>query len=357
MKGKIIYITRNVEGGGEITFLNKLIEGVKQTFDVKRVACIGGSGKKNVVLLKPYIFLNLFFPSVLDYKLMKREVDLQKENVLVQHFIFDVRSFFYFFYAYSCVKNNIITFHTQLNNVLVLKNIFNKLSKIILLNSVIFFAKKLIFLTSAQKLYFRRDCLFKKEFDRKSTVINNFIEDKYILKKSKSDLGEQKIIFVGSAKKTKGFEDIVDLSEQMSNENFLILTEKEISKKISRERNLEVVIGVENEDIFSYYDSAQIFILPSYTEVFPMTILEAMARGLVILVSDIPGMREIVEAGRNGYLFPPGDIEKMREQVLYLRNNPKEIERISKNNLKDIQKFAKKDKIAEYVKIYKELLN
>ena len=89
---------------------------------------------------------------------------------------------------------------------------------------------------------------------------------------------------------------------------------------------------------------------------FPVVIQEAMARGLVILVSDIPGMREIVKDGRNGYLFPPGDVENMKELIIYLKNNPKEIERISNNNLKDIWKFTADSQIPKYVKFYEEVL-
>ena len=43
-----------------------------------------------------------------------------------------------------------------------------------------------------------------------------------------------------------------------------------------------------------------------------------MARGLVLLTSDIPGIREIIQEGRNGYLCsPPGDVEK-NEGALFI---------------------------------------
>jgi len=68
-------------------------------------------------------------------------------------------------------------------------------------------------------------------------------------------------------------------------------------------------------------------------------------------------MREIIKEGRNGYLFKPGDIEKMKELILYLNNNHQEIERISNNNLKDIHKFTAKKQIPKYIKVYEEVLN
>ena len=108
---------------------------------------------------------------------------------------------------------------------------------------------------------------------------------------------------------------------------------------------------------FDYYDRCQILFFPSYTEAFGITILEAMARGLVLLISDIPGIREFVKEGRNGYLFPPGDVEKMKELFLYLKQNPGEIERISRNNLVDAQQFTVEKQAKKYLEVYRNVLS
>ncbi|HII00170.1 TPA: glycosyltransferase family 4 protein [Methanosarcinaceae archaeon] len=81
-----------------------------------------------------------------------------------------------------------------------------------------------------------------------------------------------------------------------------------------------------------------------------------MARGLVILVSDLPGMREIIKEGRNGYLFPSGDVEKMKELIFYLMNNPEEMEQMSKNNIKDIWKFTNEKQASKYLNLCEEAL-
>ncbi len=96
--------------------------------------------------------------------------------------------------------------------------------------------------------------------------------------------------------------------------------------------------------------------MPSYSEAFGITILEAMARGLVISASDIPGMREKIETERNGYLFPPGDIGKMKEQLLFLKDNPQEIIRISRNNLTDVQQFTVEKQAKKYLDVYRDVL-
>ena len=53
---------------------------------------------------------------------------------------------------------------------------------------------------------------------------------------------------------------------------------------------------------------SDIFVLPSYIEGLPLVIPEAMMAGLPIVSTDVPGNRDIVEHGTNGYLLEAGDV-------------------------------------------------
>lgn len=57
-----------------------------------------------------------------------------------------------------------------------------------------------------------------------------------------------------------------------------------------------------------YLSNADIYVLPSYHEQLPMSILEAMAYGLPIVSTPVAGIPELVEYGVNGLLVDPGDI-------------------------------------------------
>ncbi|MFC1791129.1 glycosyltransferase family 4 protein [Gemmatimonadota bacterium] len=63
------------------------------------------------------------------------------------------------------------------------------------------------------------------------------------------------------------------------------------------------------------YREADVFVFPSRSEGMPKVILEAMASGLPIVASDIPGCRELVEVGKNGYLAPPGQHDFLVEAI------------------------------------------
>jgi glycosyltransferase involved in cell wall biosynthesis len=56
----------------------------------------------------------------------------------------------------------------------------------------------------------------------------------------------------------------------------------------------------------AYYGLARAFILPSTVEQWGLVVNEAMAAGLPVLVSEVCGSAELVQSGRNGYLFSPG---------------------------------------------------
>ncbi len=71
-------------------------------------------------------------------------------------------------------------------------------------------------------------------------------------------------------------------------------------------------------DVREHLERCSIFVLPSYHEGTPRSVLEAMATGRPIITTDAPGCRETVKEGYNGYLVPVGDSEQMAARILEL---------------------------------------
>lgn len=67
---------------------------------------------------------------------------------------------------------------------------------------------------------------------------------------------------------------------------------------------------------------AQIFVLVSRWEGFPVSILEAMRAGLPVVASDVGGIKEAVTHGQTGILIPPGNEQRLREGLLALMGDP-----------------------------------
>ena len=61
--------------------------------------------------------------------------------------------------------------------------------------------------------------------------------------------------------------------------------------------------------------ASSVYVLPSYREGMPRTVLEAMATGRAIVTTDTPGCRETVVEGDNGFLVPPRDAGALAEAM------------------------------------------
>jgi glycosyltransferase involved in cell wall biosynthesis len=76
-------------------------------------------------------------------------------------------------------------------------------------------------------------------------------------------------------------------------------------------------------EIERYYQAADLFALPSVREALPMALLEAMASGLPVIASRLPGATDtIVTDGRDGLLVPPGDASAMTQAITSVLNDP-----------------------------------
>jgi glycosyltransferase involved in cell wall biosynthesis len=69
------------------------------------------------------------------------------------------------------------------------------------------------------------------------------------------------------------------------------------------------------EDVRPAIESATVYVLPSYREGTPRTVLEAMAMGRAIITTDAPGCRETVINGENGYLVPAQSVDHLTEAM------------------------------------------
>lgn len=76
------------------------------------------------------------------------------------------------------------------------------------------------------------------------------------------------------------------------------------------------------EDVRPALQRCLVYVLPSYREGMPRTVLEAMAMCRPIITADVPGCRETVVEGLNGYLVPPKDAEKLANAMLRFVRDP-----------------------------------
>ena len=77
------------------------------------------------------------------------------------------------------------------------------------------------------------------------------------------------------------------------------------------------LLGVRS-DVASLFASADIFLLPSRVESFPISIMEAMAMGLPVVASTVGGIPDLVRHGEDGFLHDAADVQGMAQSIVTL---------------------------------------
>lgn len=89
----------------------------------------------------------------------------------------------------------------------------------------------------------------------------------------------------------------------------------------------------EADDVQPHYKQCHVYVLPSYREGTPRTVLEAMATGRAIITTDAPGCRETVRHGENGLLVPVKDAKALAAAMMELIENPERIHSMGESSL------------------------
>lgn len=79
-----------------------------------------------------------------------------------------------------------------------------------------------------------------------------------------------------------------------------------------------------SDDVRNEIKKASIYVLPSYREGTPRSVLEAMSMGRPIITSDAPGCRETTIEGKNGFLIPIKDVVSLTDRMTWMIAHPSE---------------------------------
>lgn len=113
----------------------------------------------------------------------------------------------------------------------------------------------------------------------------------------------------------------------------------------------------ERESIKNFLSLADVFVLTSILEVFPIAALEAMAMGLACILTDVGGCSEIVKDGYNGYLVKPKDYQAIADKLLYLYKNRDLLKQMGENARKTVlEKFNIEACAEKYLEVFTNIV-
>ena len=131
--------------------------------------------------------------------------------------------------------------------------------------------------------------------------------------------------------------------------------EKDSLEKLIQELGLQskIILMGTKLNVIKEEAAASLYVMSSDYEGFPNALAEAMASGLPVISTDFPSgvAHEIIEDGKNGYVVPLGDEEKLAEAMKKILSNSELQEIMSKNNEGIREQLSE----AQVYKVWKEL--
>ncbi|MFN0141661.1 MAG: glycosyltransferase, partial [Pyrinomonadaceae bacterium] len=140
-----------------------------------------------------------------------------------------------------------------------------------------------------------------------------------------------RILFVGAIGKLKGESDLLkalaklrtsDIDLKVSIVGFGAENLRTECERLGIANLIESLGPLPVKKIRERYASADIFVLPTYAEAMPMSVLEAMASGLAIVTTPVGGIPEIIDDEINALTVAPGDIDSLAAKIRELASNP-----------------------------------
>jgi L-malate glycosyltransferase len=176
------------------------------------------------------------------------------------------------------------------------------------------------------------------------------------------------ILYVGRLHRQKGLDTLIRAFALLCSEQSPVDTSRlQLVGEGPARRELEELaetLGVSanvdfagsHEDVQPFLDEADVFVLPSSAEGLSNALLEAMACGLPVIVSEIPGNRDVVEDGVNGLLTPVGDASALAATLMRLLDDEPlraALGQAARSTI--LQHYGIEYVAEEYLRLYQEL--
>ncbi len=182
------------------------------------------------------------------------------------------------------------------------------------------------------------------------------------------DTNSRKILFMGRIGQRKGIYDLIEVVEKIAKEykdiHLYIGGDGEVQKlqRIISEKgmqnNISYIGWITEQSKIKYLKECSYYILPSYNEGMPMSILEGMAYKNITISTNVGGIPQVIENMKNGIIIEPGDKNALYEKLVMLLKDKNVREKLSTNARKTIEeKFNISNNIDELLDIYNKGVN
>ncbi|KRM94904.1 glycosyl transferase group 1 [Liquorilactobacillus aquaticus DSM 21051] len=206
----------------------------------------------------------------------------------------------------------------------------------------------------------------------KITYIPNFVSKNSFFELSKEEkrklrkregITEKKFVVIGTGQiqERKGVADFIELARRLPNIQFIWVGGFSFGKITDGYSDLKKVVDnppanlffpgiVERSKMNDFYNLADVFLLPSFNELFPMSVLEAFSCGVPVILRELGLYNSII----NGYYLPASDVDGMELKVKELAGNREKLQKLHERALDASVKYSEDHLAQIWYSFYKK---
>jgi glycosyltransferase involved in cell wall biosynthesis len=155
--------------------------------------------------------------------------------------------------------------------------------------------------------------------------------------------GRLKLIFVGALTQTKGIGYLLEAVRDLADHVELTLIGRRINDDVPSARDLANhtwLPSLPHSEVLSQMEKHHVFILPSLHEGFALVVLEALSRGLMVIVSEHTGAADLITEGKDGFIVPIRSARAIREKLELLLTKRNQLEEMRHAALKSAARYT-----------------
>jgi len=174
------------------------------------------------------------------------------------------------------------------------------------------------------------------------------------------------ILSVGNFVTTKGhiylIKSMPEIKKNFSEARLILIGGGPLKKhyvKLCNELGISNIVTfidlVKQDELSLWYNSANVFVLPSIDEAFGLALVEAMACGIPAIATNTHGPTEIIQTGYDGFIVPSKDQIQIANKINELLSNKDVYDKMSKHAAQNMKKKYS-EKSLEIIKMYKQVI-
>ncbi|MEM2779670.1 MAG: glycosyltransferase family 4 protein [Candidatus Bathyarchaeia archaeon] len=214
----------------------------------------------------------------------------------------------------------------------------------------------------------KNDLIKLKIPEKKIAYLPNGVDTDFF--KPSGQKEDKLLLFVGRISPSKGVHVLIKSLEYVEDNVRLVIIGppdwnlryyRDVLELINKENRkgkheIRYLGAMEQTELVKWYQKATIFILPSFVEGFPVSILEALSCETPVIATPIGGIPEAIRDYETGILFPPGNCFKLAKAIHYMLKNADVRLKIAQAGRKHvIQNYSLKFIVKKLQKIYEHL--